>query len=43
VRVHARSGTWRSLVTVAAAGELDLAAGRRIWFAVKTQAFRRLS
>jgi len=43
VRIQAVGGIWRSLVTAAAVTDIDLGPGRRIWFAVKTQAFRRLS
>lgn len=42
VRVTAGGLTWRAHVTAAAVRELELAAGRRVWIAVKTQAFRRL-
>jgi molybdate transport system ATP-binding protein len=43
VYIQAAGGVWRSLVTAASVKDLDLGPGRRIWFAVKTQAFRRLS
>ena len=42
VRVRARGALWRSMVTVAAVRELELAGGKPVWLAVKTQAFRRL-
>jgi molybdate transport system ATP-binding protein len=43
VRVRTASGLWRSLVTPAAARELELRVGGRAWLAVKAQAFRRLA
>jgi molybdate transport system ATP-binding protein len=42
VRVTAGGLAWRAHVTTAAVSELELSAGRRVWIAVKTQAFRRL-
>jgi molybdate transport system ATP-binding protein len=42
VRVGAAGIIWRAHVTRAAVTELELAPGRRVWIAIKTQAFRRL-
>jgi molybdate transport system ATP-binding protein len=42
VRLRAAGASWRALVTAAAAKDLGIAAGRRVWLAVKAQAFRPL-
>jgi len=42
VRISIGGLSWRAHVTAAAVRELGLSAGRRVWVAVKTQAFRRL-
>jgi molybdate transport system ATP-binding protein len=42
VRVGAAGLLWRARLTRTAVRELSLAPGRRVWIAVKTQAFRRL-
>lgn len=42
VAIRTASGLWRSLVTPAAAQDLELKAGARAWLAVKANAFRRL-
>jgi molybdate transport system ATP-binding protein len=42
VHVTAAGLPWRAHLTAGSVRELALAAGRRVWIAVKTQAFRRL-
>ena len=42
VRIAAGGREWRARLTAAACADLELVPGRRVWIAVKTQAFRRL-
>jgi molybdate transport system ATP-binding protein len=42
LRLKAAGVRWRALLTSEATRELDLVAGRSVWIAVKTRAFRRL-
>ena len=42
VRLRGAGASWRALLTAEATLDLELAPGRSVWIAVKTQAFRRL-
>jgi len=41
-RILAGGAEWRAKLTGAAVADLDLSAGKAVWLAVKTHAFRRL-